>query len=254
MVSRTSVYVIARLLSSAAVCALFFMLNGCTAVGYGVGSYWDSRSSRIRIDPRKNLGELKSGKRVSVLLKDGRQFQGKYTGIGIVDDEEYLSRYTEILRRNLGSIYLPAIGDTLTIFMHPAKGMVHKKRIFQGFDFDFNSSNHDINLRTQYIQSSAKEPLSLERIHRIAVNDRNEVTGSEIEDFVSRGGLFDLKAIEFMNAGNQHKVALADIDAITLRPAQKMTRLLCVIGFLSDMIIYTITRPAPKNSGSNPGG
>jgi hypothetical protein len=241
-------------LSSVALTSFLFLIDGCTVIGFGVGSFIDSRAKQITLDPLKDLDSLEIGKNIMVQLKDGDAVKGEYRGIRTIDDDAYPNRYAEIRKQNPENLNLPAIGDTLTIYMKPAKDKVNLERIFLGLDFSEDPKNLNTFLNYRYTRSPAKDRINLDLIHTIIDRNDREINIAEVDSFIRRGGLSDVTAVALKMKGNEEKIAVNDIETITLKPEGKMSKIFGAMGLVTDLAIYFLLKPSSENTASTGGG
>jgi hypothetical protein len=62
------------------------IMSGCTAVGLGAGMFLDSRAEPVRLNPLLDLDYIEKGKPITVILRNGETYSGKYDGLGVVDE------------------------------------------------------------------------------------------------------------------------------------------------------------------------
>jgi hypothetical protein len=148
---------------------------------------------------------------------------------------------------------LPAIGDTVTINLKPVKDKINMERVFCGFNFKSTDNGRRAYLKYKYTRSNAFEEIDVRRIHSIVKPDKYEINSGEIESFIASGGLANVTSISLSNKDGNHKIAIKDIDVITLKPEKKMTKILAAAGLVSDLIIFMIIK-APSEEGGGAGG
>ena len=229
--------------------------SGCSVIGVGVGSIIDSKSPHIRINPLNELEKIESGERITVVMKEGGEIKGEYGGIAAVEnDDMYIVCYADVLKRNADKIHLPAIGDTLTIYLKPAKNKVYMERIFLGFDFKSDPNHSKKYLKYKYLSTPAVEDINLEFVHKIVAKSGDEIKINEVCDFISSGGLNDVTALILKTRNGNHNIALSSINIITQKPERKMTRILGVVGLVADMIVYAILKTTSERGASSSSG
>ena len=235
--------------------SLFIMINGCTVIGFGIGSFIDSRKPDIRFDPACDLEKLELRQRITVVLKEGGRIKGEFAGIGTIDNEDlYAARYADMMKRITSRPELPEIDDTITVYMKPAKNKVYMERIFQGFALSSNPGGRKIYLKYGYRRSKALETVNLDLVHAIADASGQRYSIDEMEDFITAGGLNDLTVLVLKNRANIQKIELNSIDTITKRPEGKMAKILGIAGLVTDLVIYAIMRPTSEKGSSSGGG
>ena len=227
---------------------LYFSLTGCTAVGFGLGHYLDSKAPEISIDPNSELSKLKPGKTIFINMNDGSIVSGEYLGISSINDKEYEARFENIYQLYSDKYNLPAICDTITIYLKPAKTEIHMKRLFLGFEIKKNKNVDRAFLRYKFTKSPANEKIGIDRIYKIITEDKKEVLASELEDFITTGGLADVTSIILSNNEGIQEISLKQIKEILTHPEKKYTRIYSAIGLVADAIVYVSIRPAPESS------
>jgi len=230
------------------------IISGCTAIGLGVGVYLDSRTEAVIINPLHDLDTIEEGEQITVTLKGGYEYQGEYDGLGVVDDDEYRVSYEKFRRNITDGLQLPAIGDMITIYLKPARDSVNKERVFLGFNFKASPDGRKTYLKYKYKLSNETELMNLRRIHSIVKPGEYEINPQTIDDFIVSGGLTDVMAINLRNNAGDNKIAVKDIDYITLKSERNMTKILGAVGFVSDLIIYMIIKPPSEETGTPAGG
>ncbi len=238
-------------LSGALSILMVFMINGCTLIGFGVGTYIDSRSENEETSIRENPDALKAGEHIRVTLKDGSILEGRYSGIEVIGKDEYPERYAEIRLRNSGNIKLPAIGDTITIYLKPERNKVHKNLIFTGFIFHTTEDGRESFIRGKYLQSHFDDQVNLKRICRIIDNHGHETDIDKVREFAASGGMDHITSIVLTNKMGNNKIPLDDIELITLKSQKRMAKFFAAAGLVADVIILFIISPKPESSGSS---
>ena len=90
-------------------------ITGCTLVGLGVGQIVDYSTRQYYAE--KQINNLESGDKIRVLRNDSSWVEGIYETTVLLDTSTYALMYSEFKSQFQQSINLPAIGDTLLIFM-----------------------------------------------------------------------------------------------------------------------------------------
>ncbi|MCF7810610.1 hypothetical protein K9N50_06445 [bacterium] len=229
------------------------VINGCTAVGLGTGLILDSRAEPVRLNPLLDLDYIEKGKQITVILRSGEAYSGKYDGMGVVDQNEYRVNYAVILQNVKTEIQLPAIGDTVIIYLKPVKDKINMKRVFCGFSFKSTTNGRRAYLKYKYTRSNAFEEIDIRRIHSIVKLGKYEIFSGKVESFIVSGGLSNVTSISIYEKGKLRKISVKDIDVITLKPEKKMTKILSAAGFVCDLIIFMIIK-APNEEGGGGGG
>jgi hypothetical protein len=118
-------------LAVVAVVAVTVQLSGCSLIGLGIGAISDaSKPDEVSI-PGWKLETVKPGSEVTLILRDGERISGMYVGTAAVPTADYAARYAECRSRLQKGDLLPALNDSITIFLTNGERL---KRRFAGFD------------------------------------------------------------------------------------------------------------------------
>ena len=234
---------------------LILSITGCTVVGYGVGAFADSKSEKKVVSVRKIPDAVKTGDYIYVTLSNGAVFEGEYSGMEVISDDEYLERYREIRLQNSENIRLPAIGDTLTIFLKPARIKVHKIRTFNGFVTQSTKYGRESLIRGKYLKSQKDERIYLNRICRITDNRGNETDLDRLNEFIASGGMDKLTSIVLKHRKGYHRIPSDNIREVRLKPKKRFASIAAAAGLIVDIFIYFVFIYEPdRDAGASSGG
>lgn len=230
------------------------LINGCTAVGFGVGYFVDSKAEYVDYPLQHGLDSLEFKDELLITLKNGSTQKGKFSGVTVVDPDEYAVLYEELRAECQSSFSLPALGDTLTIYLKPERNKEYKERLFDGFMFSSFESGRQTLIKARYFKGQSSENVNLNRIFRITNSSGIETDVGELERFIASGGLNSITALVLSDKHSRQKVRLVDIEDVKIIPKKKAAVLFAGLGLVVDIAILAITRPAPENSGSSNSG
>lgn len=223
------------------------IFNGCTVVGFGVGTYIDSKSPRIMVDPSDGLNKVKDGDKIRLSLESGDEIEGIYDGLGIVDSDSLSTLYDQILQRNSDTLWLPSLGETVTVFFKPEKSKVQMVRVFKGFEYVKRPDGDNVYINYEYVRSSVQEQVNVKRVHRIE-NENSTVDYKQIHEFIDSGGLWDITTLRLKDDKGERTVPFNDIAIISLPPRTKMSKILGAAGFISDVILIALFKSEIKQT------
>lgn len=91
-------------------------VEGCTVLGYGVGSSIDSqRSKTLHPTEVASVVTIHTGARIAFQMSDGRTVSGTYEGLAIAPIPEYERHYAAWHDTTVSRLLAPAIGEPVVI-------------------------------------------------------------------------------------------------------------------------------------------
>ena len=236
------------LLLAAMVGSLSLQFTGCTAIGYGVGAFIDSRGShRLRqVEARKRFA-LENGVRVRLVLRDGSDVRGRYAGLVRVAAASYADRY-EAWRAGQGDA-APRIGEEVRI--ERANGHVRRAE-FAGFD------NAGVSVRGG---NPNRPPVVAWEELAALTSPRGTLTGDELR--VARdAGALPLAVMLAVRTpdGARRLVDPQDVAGVDATPPQHAAIYGATLGLTADIVVLIVTiRPPtvqqqPDCGGQSPSG
>jgi hypothetical protein len=108
--------------------------SNCSLMGLGVGAVVDHHKPDSLSTPGWKVDNLKPGKKIAVVFRDGTQLSGRYRGIGRFPQNGYAQRYNFFREKSLPDVVLPPLGDTIVIIL---KSGVSMDGEFLGFDYQY---------------------------------------------------------------------------------------------------------------------
>jgi hypothetical protein len=114
------------------VSAAILQLNCASTTGFVIGSAKDASKPDSLYLPGWKAEAVKPGTNVNLFLTDGSPVTGIYRGLGQVANEEYAERYSRFRKHKQDLLFLPALGETITITMQSGAQL---EREFLGFNY-----------------------------------------------------------------------------------------------------------------------
>lgn len=223
-------------------------LNGCSLIGFGIGSAIDSRKSDTIFIPGWKVEAIKPGEQIRVILRDGKEVEGKYVGLNRVPPKEYAKRYADFRKQRQEELFLPALGDSITITM---KSGAQGQRILSGFDHQYLATTLEGETDTShafasYIMSvrqmgdTTTGIVLLKKVDKIVDSDGNVVKGEDLQRLAFEGGIPLLSAIAIEHLLTTTQVAMNEVHQIEVpkKGSAKWTGL--AIGAAIDVFIIVV--------------
>jgi len=113
------------------VSSLCFSVVDCSLIGKSIGAGIDATHSALKAVNMDTLRSIQPGKDILVLTCDGYEFEGRLAGIREMGESEYARRYRSALVHLDSIVWLPRLGDPLSL--HKKDGTEILGR-FAGFD------------------------------------------------------------------------------------------------------------------------
>lgn len=150
---------------------LAFTFSGCSMIGYMIGADSDRHP-----EVPNEVNKIKKGNEYRFITLDKKIFQGEFTGIVRMDEDEYSVRYAEKKDPLSESQYLPSIGDTISLV---SRVYGKKQAIFFGFDHQSTYLN--------YIPANSQYASTLSNKHNFNILNANgeKITSAEIRKLIS---------------------------------------------------------------------
>lgn len=188
---------------------MLIQMNGCSIVGFGIGSIIDAKKADTGTISPEEVKVIQPGSKIVITLRDGTEIGGRYRGIEELSPQAYGRRYTK-RREEWGSeIYLPAIGDTITIITESGRQCVGE---FLGFD-------HKIAC-VKLLDRSGSTSTNLNIIETIEDDRGNVVSGLRLKQFVFDGKIPFQSAIAIDATWTKTLIALDEVHQIQI-PVKK---------------------------------
>jgi len=226
-------------------CLLFLplftiLIDGCSVYGYKYGRELDSQVDETEFMSYENFTLPEIGDGVIIKLTNGRFLKGRYSGISEVESEGYPTRYAEMRDINSSIISLPAIGDTISIFIKPAKSKESKDRIFTGFKFKTLEAVSETTLTSRHISDSTSEDDDLKSVLSIIDKNGIETNGDELQSFIANQGMNQITAIVLEAQYGLDRIPLDEIDLIATKPVTNRAPLFAALGLVIDIPVFAV--------------
>jgi hypothetical protein len=227
------------------------LFKACSLIGLGIGSIIDASSVKEtkNIDAWK-VKELKRGTRVIAVFKDGREMEGKFLGVKQASFEEYAQRYQKFRNNFPENLYLPDIGDTITLI---TTRDVRYDVTFVAFEYEA------ILIR---MTDAEKSTLAHLRLFKSIDNRKGNVLAVDtLKSLFSQNKIPLLSFMEIEDINGKYQIGLEEIQYISFTTSKNSGKITgFIIGLTIDCVLIAALiesskeepPPPPSGEGSCP--
>jgi hypothetical protein len=217
---------------------MLIQTHGCSILGLGIGAVSDANKPDTEVISGWDVKTIPSGTEIGIILRDGSEITGRYEGMGQLSPQEYDIRYSKCRQEQPEEIYLPAIGDTITVVSKSGDQLVGR---FLGFDYRI--------MHVQLFDRSETNRAALNLIDTIEDNRGNVLEGERLKQLVFDGKIPFRSVIVVTGPVTKAVISLDEVHQIQI-PAEKKGALTgFLLGAAVDIIIIAI---AAKSGHSKP--
>jgi len=163
--------------------------NGCSAIGYGVGSAIHKTEKHRFYE----AAELRSGTEWVVILRDRTKLRGFYRGLDSISTQEYNDTYSQALDKNQPQAVLPYPGDRIEISDMAGSSEFCKFRYFDYSRFGSAIKNAKVEtarnfvIRTDAIPGTKPLYFNLMDIKSVGWTNGARTKGDELATLATKG-------------------------------------------------------------------
>jgi hypothetical protein len=198
--------------------ALSLSISGCSAVGLGVGAMIDQSKPDCKDIPSYNAGTIKKDTEITVYLRDGSQFEGKYDSLSKISPTDYAKTYAKVQMAKPCNVILPVIGDTVDVLL---KRKTRHNNEFLGFDYQYKKKYSETSkmrgtecyyLYAKSFVKNQPEKFYLNNIKKIIDYNGNTNVGYVITNLMKRGEIPIMTGVNLNTATDTKNISLDRID------------------------------------------
>jgi hypothetical protein len=209
-------------------------INGCTAIGYGIGHAIDNRGRKPNVD----VGKLDKDIKATITKRDGTQLKGVYQGLDTISESEYSDTYSLARSSKPGNVALPGIGDSVTIYYRDCQPVFGRfSHIGYKFHSKFLSNSiqgaQNLCLLTGSQSDGTLREYELDDIHKIEFSNPKPIKGSKLASLALSGKIPINSTVLLKSNNSQTTIPLQEIKYI--QPTHK--KCFGWIGFGTGLII-----------------
>lgn len=172
--------------------AAMLNLNCMTCFYSAIGAFDDRPYVHVAKDSILDFDfeSFKRGRKIYVVLNDGRSFKGWYRGLEDIPEEEYAEKYNKCLELLKDEIVLPALGDTISLSFETSGQ--DEEMIFGGFGHK--------SIKSTPFEEPDSNKLKAENdgtVKSISFGDGNVIETETIRDLIRKDKIPLLSAIGF---------------------------------------------------------
>lgn len=202
---------------------LAMLLNGCSLIGHHYGSKIDARGI-----PVWQVETVKIHSKVRVKKKNGEEFAGEYMELRQFFDSEYAQRYQQSKKQIRKNIYLPDLGETITIVDKLSGDM---KLRFLGFGWRGPGREY---LIVEGQENNDQEIVSLRWATSIIGEQGDVLDVNALRALFSGDGVASSAVIVIHQKSKVIQIPLNEIAEIQWYPTRAYTIVGTALGFLVD--------------------
>jgi hypothetical protein len=204
------------------------VLSGCSLVGLGVGAITDSREPRYSPRDLRQAPAIPLHAQVSLVLADSTRVVGRLEASRRAPDDEYAKRYAAWREALPDSVWLPAIGEPITLDL-----LDHSVKAGRFHGLTYRA------LRYQDPKGRTRE-LALDRIARLRGEGEREYPVEVIHHHEREGTLPIFWQLQIRSRSGKAWVDCERIATIEMEPARHGKRNLSLIGVGLDLTAFTL--------------
>jgi hypothetical protein len=194
---------------------ILICINGCTAIGYGIGYTIDNRGRKTNIE----VGKLDKDIKVTITKGNGTQLKGIYQGLDTISESEYSDAYSLAQTSKLGKVVLPGIVDSVKIYYGDRSPVSSQ---FYRIEYKFNSkliSNsipgaQHLCLLTGSPSNSTFSEYELDDIQKIELRGSKSIKGSKLASLALSGKIPIGNSVLLNSNNSQTAIPLQEIKYI----------------------------------------
>jgi hypothetical protein len=211
--------------------------SGCTLAGAGLGALVDSGTQK-KVPPER-VAVLRSGKRVTVFLKNGGQLKGRYQRIEFVPESEYAEAYGRFRAQQPDMQRLPEMGESVEVSMKLATHWSGNwSGRFLGLDRGHLLVRSEVGAQPTFV--------ALGKIQRISAAGRGAIEASALSQIASRPDMPPLASAILLEVGkNTVSVPIDTIDRVRIR--SNATAICAGLGLVGDLTLLALLQSFPSD-------
>jgi hypothetical protein len=252
-------YTIVFGVASLLVVAAIFGINGCSIIGFTIGTISDASKPDTLTVPGWKMELIEVGRPISILLEDGSWVSGRFAGMVRVPEADYATRYSAFRRQKTGQFLLPALGDNVAITLQNG---VQGEREFLGFDYHYPAVKEEAEAMSALaapnyvvsvgsLEDTPTGKVLTSEIDKITHGEGNDLTKEELAELISQGQIPLLSAIAVEQQADTTRVAMDQVCQIDVKAKKTGAKTGFVVGAFIDLIVIAVA-VASGDSDSKP--
>jgi hypothetical protein len=212
-----------RLQQAICVITLTSMINifgGCSVVGFTGGTLLDEVGNANADIERHKIDSIRTGKKVTVYLRDGTEVHGKYRGLAEIDSLEYESLYSRFCGDTALVVRPPHLSENISLVI--GKDDCPENR-FRGFGYCYQKirsrRSYAQKAGCYYVRAGAQDGSDVKDYY---LNEVKEVINSDgssnrsyvFAELIDRGELPLLTRVVIATDSSRHQISYDDIDYV----------------------------------------
>jgi hypothetical protein len=223
--------IIILLLTTVCICVL--LVEGCTVIGFTIGSNKDNNTPETESLPYLNWFDVEEGTNIKVTLKDDESIEGKYLSASPMGFEESKKQYQDWYQEFKDSIVMPEIDDTVVFKL--------SKNSYEGHFFGFDLNN----VWVRFIDKKALGTMLLTDIIEIRDRHNNIVNGENLKRNINARLIPVSMLISFREKNDTLFIPVMEIEEMAKVNSRKAKWVGALIGLPIDafavLIVYSLS-------------
>lgn len=220
---------------------ILLSINGCTAIGYGIGHAIDNRGRRTNVE----VANLDKDTKATITKRDGTQLKGFYQGLDTISDSEYSYAYSLARSSKPGKVALPGIGDSVIVYYRnclPVSGKFYKI----GYKYSPKFISHPVSgaqhlcLSAGSFSDNTLQEFELDEIEKIEFDGSKPIKGSKLASLALAGKIPISNSVLLNSNDSRTAIPLQDIKYIQPTHTKVFGPIGLGVGLAIDISVITV--------------
>jgi len=186
-------------------CMVLWLCAGCSAIGLGLGHWYDSSRPPTTVTEWDDVITARSGSQIVIQLRNGETVEGRFDGLSQLPDNDYASLYEEMEQSIFITSYVPGVGDSVSCMLLSGTTIAAR---FVGFDWGY--------MLLSLPAAGQHRRIPLTQIDHVTDDLGNSVDGDTLRNYVDWGELPIIRTI----------CVQTDIGTVTVMP-HEVSKVMC---------------------------
>ncbi len=231
--------------------SLILYVGGCTLIGLGIGAMADAGAKKTYTGWQ--VAKIKTGKEITVYLKDGTMLFGKYSGIAQLPENIYSHEYSQVREYETTYNNLPSLNKPISLTLKD--GSV-ANGAFNGFDCRFDSSSIIPCISIKETGRPIPRTAAFKNIAAIQDSNGDSIDIMAISEMLDRGKIPLMTAVGLQIGVDKRDIPIDKILQITVKGSNngKIAGALVGLGIDVTLIVIALNSDDAFDIGGGNGG
>jgi hypothetical protein len=203
-------------------------LLNCTIIGTEIGKKIDGSQPDEIAYSSMNIGSVRIGSKVTLIMKDGFRLDGKFLGSDYLSMDKYKQIYQNARYYLIREIILPEIGEIMTL--HPRPDNKPYKVTFLGFDY------YHLMVETEIRDEPFKIPLT--NFEELVDDKGNILAADMVAKLISESKIPLLTTVSLQTDELTRQIRVDEIREFRIKTSKKGKLVGMFMGWSIDLILF----------------